>query len=64
VSGYLGEGRFGELAWVEGGFHRKPFGGGLSPNVRGGIPLFYGTFGESPPPKVSVKTRFGENPLR
>ncbi len=45
------EGGFGELAWVEGGFHRIPFGGGLSPIVWGGIPLFYGTFGESPPPK-------------
>ncbi len=47
----LGEGGFDELAWVKAGFHQMPFGGGLSLNVRGGIPLFHGTFGESPPPK-------------
>ncbi len=54
----LGEGGFDELAGVKAGFHRMPFGGGLSPNVKGGIPLFYGTFGESPPQRA-----FGENPL-
>ncbi len=34
-----------------------PFGGGLLPNIRGGIPLFYGRFSETPPQRA-----FGELP--
>ncbi len=51
MRGNLDEGGFDELAWVKVGFHQIPFGGGLSPNVRVGIPLFCVTFVESPPPK-------------
>ncbi len=47
----LGEGGFDELAGVKAGFHQMPFGGGLSPNVMGGILMFYGRFNERPPPK-------------
>ncbi len=67
MRGNLGEGGFDELAWVKAGFHRMPFWGGLSPNVRGGSPLFYGTFGETPPPWAFSENpplrAFGENPL-
>ena len=41
------------------GFHRMPFGGGDSPNIRVDFPTVFGRFGESPPQWV-----FTECPYR